>query len=62
MEQEPTHSAVKPARVPWNKGKLVGAKSPLVVGAMAPPRNPAKVCTEKACPIRPGSMFAERIE
>ena len=29
MEQEPTPSAVKPARVPWNKGKLVGAKPPL---------------------------------
>lgn len=26
MEQEPTPSVVKPARVPWNKGKLVGAK------------------------------------
>ncbi|MGE3916706.1 MAG: tyrosine-type recombinase/integrase [Hyphomicrobiaceae bacterium] len=29
MEQEPTPSAVKPARLPWNKGKLVGAKPPL---------------------------------
>ncbi len=25
MEQEPANSVVKPARVPWNKGKLVGA-------------------------------------
>ena len=29
MEQEPTPSVIKPARVPWNKGKLVGAKPPL---------------------------------
>ena len=29
MEQEPTPSVVKPARAPWNKGKLVGAKPPL---------------------------------
>ena len=29
MEQEPTPSIVKPTRVPWNKGKLVGAKPPL---------------------------------
>lgn len=29
MEQEQTPSVVKPARVPWNKGKLVGAKPPL---------------------------------
>ena len=29
MEQEPTPSVVKPTRVSWNKGKLVGAKPPL---------------------------------
>ena len=29
MEQEATPSVVKPTRVPWNKGKLVGAKPPL---------------------------------
>ncbi|MGE0626441.1 MAG: tyrosine-type recombinase/integrase [Hyphomicrobiaceae bacterium] len=29
MEQEHTSSIVKPVRVPWNKGKLVGAKLPL---------------------------------
>ena len=29
MEQEPTPTVVKPTRVPWNKGKLVGAKPPL---------------------------------
>ena len=29
MEQELTPSVMKPARVPWNKGKLVGAKPPL---------------------------------
>lgn len=29
MEQEPASSVVKPARMPWNKGKLVGAKPPL---------------------------------
>lgn len=29
MEQEPANPVVKPARVPWNKGKLVGAKPPL---------------------------------
>lgn len=26
MEQEHASSIVKPVRVPWNKGKLVGAK------------------------------------
>ncbi|MFM2422420.1 MAG: hypothetical protein RL291_950, partial [Pseudomonadota bacterium] len=34
MEQVPTASVVKPARAPWNKGKLVGAK---------PPRRPSHV-------------------
>jgi len=29
MEQEHASSIVKPVRVPWNKGKLVGAKPPL---------------------------------
>ena len=29
MEQERDSSIVKPVRVPWNKGKLVGAKPPL---------------------------------
>ena len=29
MEQEHANSLVKPVRVPWNKGKLVGAKPPL---------------------------------
>jgi hypothetical protein len=29
MEQEHANSFVKPVRVPWNKGKLVGAKPPL---------------------------------
>jgi hypothetical protein len=29
MEQEPTPSVVKLTRMPWNKGKLVGAKPPL---------------------------------
>lgn len=29
MEQEHASSIVKPFRVPWNKGKLVGAKPPL---------------------------------
>jgi integrase len=29
MEPESTPSVVKPTRVPWNKGKLVGAKPPL---------------------------------
>ncbi len=27
MEQEHANSLVKPVRVPWNKGKLVGAKT-----------------------------------
>ena len=29
MEQEHTPAVVKFSRVPWNKGKLVGAKPPL---------------------------------
>ncbi len=29
MEKEPTTPVVKSVRVPWNKGKLVGAKPPL---------------------------------
>ena len=29
MEQEHATSIVKPVRVPWNKGKLFGAKPPL---------------------------------
>ncbi len=29
MEQERTPAVIKPTRVPWNKGKLVGAKPPL---------------------------------
>ncbi len=29
MEQEHANSLIKPVRVPWNKGKLVGAKPPL---------------------------------
>lgn len=29
MEQEHASSLIKPVRVPWNKGKLVGAKPPL---------------------------------
>lgn len=29
MEQEPAPSVVKTARLPWNKGKLIGAKPPL---------------------------------
>ncbi len=29
METEHTSSIIKPVRVPWNKGKLVGAKPPL---------------------------------
>ena len=29
MEQEYAPKTIKPARVPWNKGKLVGAKPPL---------------------------------
>ena len=29
MEQDPTSAVIKPTRVPWNKGKLVGAKPPL---------------------------------
>lgn len=29
MKQETGHLAVQPVRVPWNKGKLVGAKPPL---------------------------------
>ena len=29
MEQEHTPAVVRPVRVPWIKGKLVGAKPPL---------------------------------
>ncbi len=29
MEQDHASTVVKPVRVPWNKGKLVGAKPPL---------------------------------
>ncbi len=29
MEQDHTSSAAKPARLPWNKRKLIGAKPPL---------------------------------
>lgn len=36
MEQERASSAVKPVRVPWNKGKLVGA---------TPPLRPSHVCS-----------------
>lgn len=29
MERDNTPAVIKPTRVPWNKGKLVGAKPPL---------------------------------
>jgi len=29
MEQDHASTVAKPVRVPWNKGKLVGAKPPL---------------------------------
>ena len=35
MEQEHASSIVKSVRVPWNKGKLVGAKAPLRPGRTA---------------------------
>ena len=40
----------------------VAAMKYMVAGAMAPPRKPAKVCTEKACPMRLGSIWADRME
>ena len=43
MEQEYASSILKPVRVPWNKGKLVGAK---------PPLRPSHVWSIRTRPVR----------
>ena len=56
-----TTKPIRPATISAAFIPTVAARTSIVAGAIAPPNMPAKVCTEKALPMREAAILAERM-